>query len=79
VDEAKLDQIDIDTRCVQSQLEGLFRQLHQGSTQMQLAAGYRIYKAFMDMAVELFGQLSNAMQDYEQVVKEAKAEDESLN
>lgn len=49
--------LDSDSRCVQGQLEGLFRQLYQGCTQQQIVGGFRVYRSMMTIAQELFESL----------------------
>jgi hypothetical protein len=79
MDNKALQQMDSRARCVQAQMEGLFRQLYQGCTQQAIVPSFRIYNAMAEMAAELFNSLSAMIEDYDRLMREENQEDKTLN
>ena len=65
--EERIIELGSESRCIQGQLEGLYRQLYQGCSQHQLIGGYPYYKAMADTAAELFGEISNLRTEFEKL------------
>lgn len=79
VDNHAIQKLDSDSRCIQGQLEGLYRQLYQGCTQQMLTANHRMYSAMMDQTRELFESLTAIMEDYNSLMRTEHQEDKTLN
>lgn len=52
-----LVKLDTESKVIQAELEGIFRQLLQGASQLHLVAGFDVYNALFQSAVEKFDKL----------------------
>lgn len=75
----KLIDADLETKKVQAQLEGIFRQLFQSAQQMSMFHNFAYCHMLMQKATDLFNELNGFQRDVEDMIKLRLQEDKDSN
>lgn len=75
----KLLDTDLETKKIQAQLEGIFRQLFQSAQQMSMFHNFPYCYMLMQQGIELFNSLGNFQKNVEDLIKSRLQEEKDTN